>query len=318
MTVTDRVPAARAATSVQATINYVAPMDARPLFHAQDHSRDNLIYDSQVMAIHDARAFPRPPSLDREGVVLARHPTAVTNFRDPAQIQGVYLAEMEQLILQVTGAAWVGVIPGGGLVRFAERSPHFGTGMNTQPARFPHIDFTRGSAPGLARDGFGGAVVALKPGQRLVGYNIWRATTQPPQDVPLAVCDRSTVAPADLVVADGVYDEGDPSTWWTSEALLLRHNPAHRWLYFRDLHPDEVMIFHAYDNDPVERPATPHSAFEPNRSSSAMGPPSGTASLSDGCGSGASRGGATQHRHPPPTPLRHPRPCAGDPSRRCT
>ncbi len=80
--------------------------------------------------------------------------------------------------------------------------------------------------------------------------------------MPLAVCDARTVAPADLVVADGVYDEGDPSTWWTSEAFLVRHNPGHRWLYFSDMQPDEAMVFLAYDNAQHERPATPHSAFD--------------------------------------------------------
>ena len=252
----------RQPTTIDAVINYVGPMDERPLFHAQDHRRDNLRYDPHTVSIHDARGFHTPPSLEREGVALVRHPTRVANFRDPDQVQGVYLAEVEQLVLALTGAARVHVIPGGGLVRFAERSPHFGTGMNTQPARFPHIDFTRGSAPGLAMDGFGGSVVELKPGQRLVGYNVWRATTAPPQDVPLAVCDARTVAPADLVVADGVYDEGDPSTWWTSEAFLVRHNPGHRWLYFSDMQPDEAMVFLAYDNAQHERPATPHSAFD--------------------------------------------------------
>ena len=265
MTVADDVSIARPpprADVVHARINYVAPMDQRPLFHAQDHRRDNLVYDPHTVAIHDARAFARPPSLDVEGIALHRHATKVTDFRDRDQVLGVYLPEIEQLVRELTGASYVFVIPGGGLVRFAERSPHFGTGMNTQPARFPHVDFTHKSAPGIAVDGFGGEVAPLKPGQRLVGYNIWRATTAPPQDVPLAVCDVRTIVRKDLVVADGVYDEGDPATWWTSEAYLLRHSPAHRWIYFRDMRPDEALVFRAYDSDPAEHPAVPHSAFD--------------------------------------------------------
>ena len=253
---------AHSADLIHAGINYIGPMDERPRFHAQDHRRDNLRYDSHVMPIHDARRFERPPSLDREGLTLCAHASAVQDFHDPDEVKRVYFAEIERLVLELTGAARVVMLPGGGFVRFAERSPRFGTGMNTQPARFPHIDFTRNTAPGLADSIFGTDPVALGPGQRLEGFNIWRVLTPPPQNVPLAVCDRRTVAPEDLVRADGIYDEGEPETWPVSEAYLLRHNPAHRWVWFRDMQPDEALVFRAYDNAAVERPATPHSAFD--------------------------------------------------------
>jgi hypothetical protein len=85
----------------------------------------------------------------------------------------------------------------------------------------------------------------------------------PPQDVPLAVCDSLTVARGDLLPADGVYDEGDdPSKWWELEAYVLGYNPAHRWLYYRDMQLDEVLIFRGYDNNPTWRAGVPHSAFD--------------------------------------------------------
>jgi hypothetical protein len=66
------------------------------------------------------------------------------------------------------------------------------------------------------------------------------------------------------VAADGVYDAGeDPSTWWELEAFLLRHNPAHRWIYYRDMQLDEVLIFRGYDN--LGRRGVPHSAFDDPR-----------------------------------------------------
>ncbi len=75
------------------------------------------------------------------------------------------------------------------------------------------------------------------------------------------MCDARTVAPGDLVEADGVYDVGDPP-WKTSEAYLVRHNPAHRWIYFKDMRPDEALIFRAYGNEPVWIAGAPHVAFE--------------------------------------------------------
>jgi hypothetical protein len=249
-------------TTVQAPINYVGPMSERPKFHAQDHGRDNLRFDPHVMTISDARAWSEPPSLEREGIALVSSPTAVKDFRDPEEVRRVYLPEVEQLVLRVTGASRAVVLGGGGLVRYAERSEHFGTGMNTQPARFPHVDFTPSTSPGLAENVFGTPGAQLRPGQRLVGYNIWRAISGTPQDVPLAVCDARSVAREDLMEADGVYDEGDPSTWWELEAFVVHHNPRHRWLWFRDMRPDEALMFRAYDNAPQWRAGVPHTAFD--------------------------------------------------------
>ncbi len=251
-----------AGTTVRATVNYAAAMDARPKFHAQDHGRDNLVFDPHVVEIADARRFASAPSLDREGITLVDHRTAVKNFRDPDEVRSVYLPELEQLVRDVTGATSVIMLPGGGFVRYAERSPHFGTGENTQPARFPHIDWTENTAPGLIDSPFGTKKVDLRPGQRLEGYNIWRAISEPPQDVPLAVCDSRSITKDELVYADGVYDFGEPSTWWESEAFLLKHSPNHRWLYYRDMRPDEALIFRSYDNGAEWRAGIPHTAFD--------------------------------------------------------
>ena len=46
------------------------------------------------------------------------------------------------------------------------------------------------------------------------------------------------------------------------EAYLLMHNPAHRWLYYRDMRPDELLIFRGYGNEPTWRAGVPHSAFD--------------------------------------------------------
>ena len=249
-------------TTVEAPINYLGSMDARPKFHAQEHSRDNLRFDTHVMTITEARGLRDAPTLEREGLALVDSPTKVTDFRDPDEVRRVYLPEVEALVRRATGASQVVMLGGGGLVRYTERSSHFRTGMNTQPARFPHVDFTHHTAPGLVDNVFGSQKVELKPGQRLVGFNVWRAISGPPQDVPLTVCDARTIDRADLVPGDGVYDEGDPSKWWELEAFLLRHNPRHRWLYFRNMRPDEALVFRAYDNAPEWRAGVPHTAFD--------------------------------------------------------
>lgn len=259
---TDTLTAARDDVTVQATVNYVVDMPERGKFHAQDHGRDNLRFNPQTVSIAEARGWKQAPSLDREGIALVPHRSKMRDFHDHDEVVRVYLREVEELVRQVTGAPTVVVLPGGGMVRYAERSHLFGTGVNTQPARFPHVDFTPLSSPGLNPDIFGTIGATLRPGQRLEGYNLWRVISEPPQDVPLAVCDARTVARDDLFAADGVYDDGDPSTWWELEAYLVKHNRAHRWLYFRDMAPDEALMFRSYDNAPVWRAGVPHTAFD--------------------------------------------------------
>jgi hypothetical protein len=249
--------------TVEATINYVGPMTYRAKFHAQDHGRDNLRFDPHRVTITDARTLRDPPTLEREGLRIAPHRSAIRDFRDAAEVREKYPRELERLIMDLTGAVRAKTLGGGGLVRYTERSPYYKTGMNTQPARFPHVDFTPNTSPGLSDNVFGSKPEKLERGQRLVGYNIWRVVSEPPQDVPLAVVDSRTVAREDLLPADGVYDQGDdPSKWMELEAYLLRYNPAHRWLYYRDMRPDEVLIFRGYDNGTTRRAGVPHSAFD--------------------------------------------------------
>jgi hypothetical protein len=69
-----------------------------------------------------------------------------------------------------------------------------------------------------------------------------------------------TVERGDLIEADGVYDYGE-EPWMRAEAYLVRHNPAHRWIYFSDMRPDEALIFRAYGNEPSWIAGAPHSAF---------------------------------------------------------
>jgi hypothetical protein len=93
------------ADCAQATINYVAPMAERPKFHAQDHRRDNLRLNPRRVAIRNARSLRDAPALEREGIALARHASAVRDFRDPEEVRRGYAREVEKLMLEQTSGA---------------------------------------------------------------------------------------------------------------------------------------------------------------------------------------------------------------------
>jgi hypothetical protein len=249
--------------SIVAPLQYFggAPRPEKPTFHAQEHARDNWRPDTRQVTFHDARNWPAQPTFDREGFELLKWPSQIKDFGDLEEVARLYPSEIERLIKKVSGAKEVVAIATGALRRFSKRSPLYKTGQNTQVAHFPHVDWTLNSAPGIGETFFGSFPIKAKPGQRIVGYNIWRVLSEPPQDWPLALCDAQTIAGDDLVAADGVYDFGE-QPWQRSEAYMLRHNPAHRWIYFSDMRPEEVLVFRAYDNAPGAHAPVPHVAFE--------------------------------------------------------
>jgi len=246
-------------SSVRASINYLGAMAVRPAFHAHDFARDNLVLDAREVEIQNGRAAPRPATLAAEGFVLVPSPSKVVDYRDTAEIQRVYLPQMERLLLDLTGAKRALMFPGG-VLRFGERSKDYRTTFNSRPARFTHVDYTRISAPSLLRSRLAAAGIHVLPRGRFAGYNIWRVLTPPPQDVPLGVCDARSVASGDLVPGDAVFDAPGAAEF-SFEAYLVRHSAQHRWTYFPDMRPDEALVFKAYDTDPAAPQCVPHCAF---------------------------------------------------------
>jgi len=245
---------------VKAVINYTAQMAETPRYHACDHSRDVHVLDPQLMQIENLRERAAPPVLDQDGFALVKHASRVRDFLDADELRRVYTPEIEQLVCDVTGAC-AAVVVAAPFVRFAERSPLSGKFSNSIPARFVHIDYSEKRARAMAEQFFPQARGRLARLGRFAHYNIWRVLSAPPQDVPLAVCNARTVADADLVPALAVFDFPDVPVR-TAESLVLRHNPAHRWSYFRDMTPDEALIFVTKESDPQRAHHVPHSAFD--------------------------------------------------------
>jgi hypothetical protein len=239
---------------LQAKIAYAARTILRPRYFANDHSRDVLEIDSQQMPIIDGRTISS--SVDVEGFSLVLHRSAVVDFTDAAVVLGIHRAEIAELVQSISGADVVQV-SAPGILRFSERSGRAGSLNNSMPARFAHVDITDDTASMFAKlsapDG--------RPIRRYAHFNVWRAISAPPQDVPLAVCAAPSVGEDDLIVADAVFDEaGKPD--WSFEGWVVAHNPAHRWHWFSDMNRDEALIFKTNDSDTNLARFVPHVAFD--------------------------------------------------------
>jgi hypothetical protein len=255
------------AVAVDAEVNYTAAMSERPQFHANDRSLDRVALDPRVVRITDGRSLSDPPRLAREGLELFRHPTGVREFRDADEVARVYPEEIRRFMLELTGADAVAVT-GPPILRFGERSPEAGTRDNSRAARLVHIDVSDAAAADFARMA---APEGRREFRRVEQHNLWRAISNPPQDVPLAVCDARSVAADDVVPADARFDRNGKVDW-TFEALLVRYNAAHRWFFFSDMTRDDVLVFKRHDTDPGQPHHVPHSAFSDPRVPAGVAP----------------------------------------------
>lgn len=75
---------------LEASINYIAPMDEKPTYYMEPPAgvpEENMTYEGRTVAIRDARELSPPASLDREGFELATHHTAVANLYEVEAIR---------------------------------------------------------------------------------------------------------------------------------------------------------------------------------------------------------------------------------------
>ncbi len=247
---------------VESSVNYLDEMEELPVFYSEKYQQNNLKLSAHRIHIEDARPLQPPPSLEREGFALFEHASAVRDFRDSDEVLRVYRPEIERLMAELTGAPKVLVT--GPVLRWGERSEHSGSLINSRPARFVHVDYSRQSFEDFARRHLETASAQDTERWlqgRFAAYNIWRVLTPPPQDVPLGVCGANSVRVADAVTGIAVIDPPNgPELRF--ESSLYRFNPVHRWFYFPNMRTDEVIVFKAFDSDRSRVQGCPHSAFD--------------------------------------------------------
>lgn len=244
---------------VIAPLGFTEPLDVRLKFHANDRSGDVLNTKPRAARIQNGRTRTKPPSLDVEGFMLVQHKTKLDDFFDPEKVELVYGEEIRKLVQDLSGADHV-EISGEGVLRFGESSNKSGAYNNSRPARFVHIDTSDAGAKILNQRH---VMPEGRSAKRIVQYNVWRVLSQPPQDVPLAVCEAHSVDPKDFVFADALLDR-DGKVELSFESVLLQYNPAQRWVFFNDMRPDEALVFKTNDSrtDPGLARFVPHGAFD--------------------------------------------------------
>jgi hypothetical protein len=204
--------------------------------------------------IGDARPVLARLSLDEQGFGLVRHDSAVRDFYDEDQVKTAYYREAERLLKELTGADRVHVFDTTVRRRLPGAEDRVGGGPR-QPVPRVHVDHTERSGPQRVRDLLPAEAERLLRG-RVQIINLWRPIRGPLLDMPLAVCDASTVKPEHLIPTDLIYRDR------VGEVYSVVYDAGHRWHYVPQMEADEVLLLKCYDSKTDGRARfAPHTAF---------------------------------------------------------
>lgn len=254
--------------TVTTTINYCGTEGLPPRLRFDLTDIKNSVSaprDSREVTVYNARQIERDGSLDRRGFTMVNSPTAVSDFDDADQVEKIYYPEIEDLLAKLLGTEEIIVFghihrtddPGATQERTESEAPLDRT--RSGPAGGAHVDFDEESIKTYVAEFAGDKDKTdqlLK--KRVVNVNIWRGTRKV-ERMPLALCDGSTARRDQMIPVDMVNAVGPYAT--TKVGLNLQYSPDHRWYYYPEMTPDEVLVFKTYDSDGSVVQRTPHSAI---------------------------------------------------------
>jgi hypothetical protein len=219
--------------------------------------------EPHAVLIADGRPHAAEFSLDRNGFMLVSHSSAVSDFRDAAEVDRVYVAQAIAEVQRLTGADLV--VSTGWVIRSAAE--------DTQGAQPPASDVHVDVHPDRADASFGR--IRARHGlqdetfRRAIYTSLWRPISPPPQDWPLALCDYSSVDDAEgrpnlMINVDelpGTVPEFVQNERELPAASVFVFSPAHRWWYFPGMDSSEALLFKLHDTDHSVAWRAPHTAF---------------------------------------------------------
>lgn len=242
---------------IEATVNYVVDNGIRPVTYIAkmgESNRRDETPDHRKVPIYDGRRVADQLTLDQNGFTFQREETGVTDFLDKAQIESIYNPEVEKIVAAATGASSVLVFDH--TLRVADEHLR-ATQKLREPVHVVHNDYTDLSGPQRVRDLLPADEAEAALRKRYVYVNVWRSISGTVEEAPLGICDAQSIAEDDMILMDLKYDDR------VGEIHRARYNPDHRWVYFPQMQPDELILLKCYDTKLDGRARwTAHTAFK--------------------------------------------------------
>ncbi len=177
----------------------------------------------------------------------------MTDFRDPAQVNGIYMPEIVDLVQRLTGAEKVLTF---GTMR---RTDSADADDGSLPAHGAHVDYGDFTVRQTATEMLGDEAEKWLS-RRYMLINLWR---------PIRTVERT---PAGLVRRQHRHRRRSVRQTKCAAASAiptgrrcggfnLAYDPAQRWYYAPRMAPDEIFAFKLFDSDRSRVQFTAHSAF---------------------------------------------------------
>lgn len=244
--------------SVRSTMNYTVDNGVPPDYYFYEPEpgvvKNPPGGDPREVDIHDG--WPRVDqfSLDREGFELKSFPAEFTSFDDEAAIKSLFYPQVQDFVKRNTGATRVEIFDHTVRKRMSSDLTQQTT-VQRPAVQLVHADYTEKSGPQRVRDVLPDEADALL-GRRVAFFNIWKPLYARVEELPLAMCDVTSMADDDLIKMDLKYRER------TGEIFVMRHSPQHRWFYFPLMEPTQALLLKTYDSETNRARFMAHTAFE--------------------------------------------------------
>ncbi len=237
-----------------AKLNFFVPGPAAPVVDISGPGRTNFKVMAHDVELSDADAVEPHPTLASHGFCAAPFSAPPP----PEHIDEPYRRQFSQLcaetLKQVIGARLAVGLAGTVAIRR-------GDGIEEKaPIATVHTDFTPGAAIRKATK------ILQTVGQRtsvarFAAFNIWWLARPGEQDRPLALCDATSVTPADVQAGAAKVLNAEGTAFDFGEVALVRYSPRQRWYWYPKLGPDRLLLFCGFDSDPSIPGMVMHGAF---------------------------------------------------------
>lgn len=255
--------------TIRATINYFDPAIERGRFDVIEPERNRMEFLPYEMELHDLRTDGEQVSLEVQGFTRANHNSTAAfepeilekNLQAESGLPAInkaYYDEVLPLIRDISGARAVIPQATGLTVRFSQRSERQSW---AGAAGFAHLDVTQQSAERFLQDSLDATDSPPQNWSRYVMFQTWRAIAPPPQDNLLALCDRSSVPPSDVIFYDAIIGK-QGTTLGSIEARSCRYGADHRWWHLSDMGPEDLLIFIGFDSQTPDAVQAFHTGFD--------------------------------------------------------
>ena len=235
-------------SGLRATLKYSVPSDEKPIYVASiggEEARLDLDgeFQEREVEISDGRARMAAAGndvfhIDREGFSLVSHESAIVDFYDLVAIESTYEIEIMKLVAAATGAKRTAVFDHTWRADSVEQRA---ARQIREPSAVIHNDYTNWSGPQRVRD-ISPAEADDLLNRRFSIVNVWRAIGHPAETSMLALCDARSATDDDLIRSERRAKDR------IGEILMASYNPAHKWIYFPAMSPDEALLLKTYDS----------------------------------------------------------------------